>query len=133
MKYAHVIGFDEENRRWRVIGVMAANSTGEARVKLAHNDPLVLRVPGYAMAEQVNHELDEGEVTFYRRDPDEMASHVEHIRTDDPEFIEKYGWELEGQRKWIRLGTVMECLGDDVEAVLDELLREVRQMPLAGV
>lgn len=129
MIYAGIIVFDHERRRWRCIGVVAQDPSGEVLIRVEQNDRLVQATPLlHSMEEYFNREFQEGEVRFYRRTPDEMSSHVEVLKTTDPEFLQKYDAELAGEGKHIRLWNIRESQNSgSLDDVIGDLLTQVRR------
>ena len=128
MRYAPVMAFDETKSKWHVIGVFAQNVYGVAIVRINERDQLVVSTPAYKAIEPVyNKEFEDGEVTYYDRPPRESSSIVVRLRTDDPQFLEKYGEQLERQRKFVRLGEVKAIESENITEHIEALLQEVIQ------
>jgi len=128
MRFTPVMAFDEVNGRWKTIGVFAVNIHGIAIVKINKRDPLVVSTPAYRSIEEVyNKEFEEGEVTYYNRPPGENMSEIVHLSTSDAQFLEKYGEQLEQQRKFLRLGEIRAIKSENITEHMDRLLQEVIQ------
>jgi len=138
MKYAPILAFDEREQKWHAIGVIAANRYGVVQIKVHKADRLVSSTPAYhGMEEHYNTEFADGEVTFYDREAGASSSHIVRLKTDDPQFIEKYREQLETARKFVRIGEVETLNSENITEHITRLLDEVRtsaaqRMPVAG-
>jgi hypothetical protein len=129
IRYAGIIVADIEYGEWRCVGVIAQTPSGEVMIRIEQDDALVNSMPLLrSMEEYFNREFQDGKVLFYKRDPDDMESHVEVLKTDDPLFLEKYDAELAEEGKHIRLWNIREHRGDGVlNTIIDNLLGKVRR------
>lgn len=79
-----------------------------------------------SIEKRYNEEFEEGEVRYYLRNPDEMSSHIEILKTSDPQFLSKYRDELAAQNQLVYLLNIRERQDSrPLEAQMDELLNEV--------
>jgi len=126
--YAAIVVVDSERNEWRTIGVIAQDADGNVRIRIAKNDKLVLKTPSLKNIEEVyNPQFQEGEVRFYRRYPDEMSSHIESLKTTDPDFLKKYDDELAVEHKHIRLLNIRSFrISKSLDEIMEKLLKEVR-------
>jgi len=132
MHFAPIIAFDRDKHKWSTIGVIANSSKG-AMLKVEHRNRLVHETPSYRSMEAVyNREFQEGFVSFYDIAPGEMSSHIVRLYTTDVDFISKYGKEMVRQGKAIRLGEVTHRYGEDIEAEMENLLREVMRKSVSS-
>ena len=128
MKYAPILFYLDEDRRWTAIGVIAVNRFGVARVKIHEHNPVVLKHSTLSSLEdRVNPMFDTGIVECYSDEIDATGcSIITRLYLYDPEFLEKYANELNKQGKYTRVGEVREYPGENIEEVIENLLGLVR-------
>lgn len=124
LRWAAILFADMKRREWRAIGVIAQDGDGNVLIRTDAKNPLVRAHPTLQHLEAVfNEEFLSRKVVYYRRDPKEMASHVETLSTADPDFLDRYDAELAAEGKHIRLFNVRTRRATrPLGLIIDELL-----------